>query len=262
MTSAAIARAGIRAGRWRGSTAGVAPGYAQANLVVVTRDLAEDFHRFCEVNPKPCPLIEAVEPGSREPVRSAPGADLGTDLPGYRVFRRGHEPENRDDILDLWSDDHTAFLLGCSHTFEHALAAAGFALPHLATGRAVAMYRTSIMVSPVGPFDGRMVVSMRWIAEDRVDEAAAISGRYPNAHGAPVHIGDPAAIGIRDLAVPDYGDAWAGGPGEVPVFWACGVTPQAIAVDAGIDFMITHAPGRMLITDLPECATSTKRRPR
>jgi uncharacterized protein YcsI (UPF0317 family) len=255
MTPAAIARAGIRAGRWRGSTAGVAPGYAQANLVVVSRDLAEDFHRFCDVNPKPCPLIEAIEPGSWEPRRSAPGADLRTDVPGYRVFRPGHDPEDRDDLLDLWSDDRAAFLLGCSHTFEHALARAGFALPHLGTGRAVAMYRTSIPVNPAGPFEGPMVVSMRWIAEDRVAEAAAISGRYPKAHGAPVHIGDPAAIGIRDLARPDYGDAWTGASGEVPVFWACGVTPQAIAVDAGIDFMITHTPGRMFVTDLPEWAT-------
>jgi uncharacterized protein YcsI (UPF0317 family) len=255
MTPAAIVRAGIRAGRWRGSTAGIARGYAQANLVVVTRDLAEHFHRFCELNPKPCPLIEAVEPGSWEPIRSAPGADLRTDLSGYRVFRRGHEPESRDDLLDLWTDDHAAFLLGCSHTFEHALASAGIALPHLRSGRTVAMYRTSIPVIQAGPFEGTMVVSMRWIPLERVEETATISGRYPSAHGAPVHVGDPAAIGIPDLARPDFGDAWDGGPGEVPVFWACGVTPQAIAVDAGIAFMITHAPGSMFVTDLPEWST-------
>jgi uncharacterized protein YcsI (UPF0317 family) len=248
-------RAEIRAGRITGTSRGMAMGFVQCNLVILPKQHLADFLLYCERNARACPVLEVGAPGDPVPHRLAPGADLRTDVPGYRVFRPGHDPEDRDDLLDLWSDDRAAFLLGCSHTFEHALARAGFALPHLGTGRAVAMYRTSIPVNPAGPFEGPMVVSMRWIAEDRVAEAAAISGRYPNAHGAPVHIGDPDAIGIRDLARPDYGDAWTGVSGEVPVFWACGVTPQAIAVDAGIDFMITHTPGRMFVTDLPEWAT-------
>jgi uncharacterized protein YcsI (UPF0317 family) len=243
-------RARIRRGEWRQPTAGLAPGCAQANLVVLPRSAAYDFLVFCQRNPKPCPLLEVTDPGNPEPSITAPGADLRTDLPRYRVHRRGHPVIEETDIRPYWRDDLVAFLLGCSFTFEGALQRAGIPVRHIDCGRNVPMYVTSIACRPAGALHGPMVVSMRPLLAAHVPQSVLITGRFPRAHGAPVHIGDPAAIGIPDLGRPDYGEPPVIEPGEETVFWACGVTPQAVAMAAGVEFMITHAPGHMFITDL------------
>jgi uncharacterized protein YcsI (UPF0317 family) len=245
------ARARMRQGEWTGSTAGIAPGVAQANLVVLPRDLAFDFLLFCTRNPKPCPLLDVTEPGSAEPRFAAAGADLRTDLPRYRVYRHGELVDEPLSIEAYWSDDLVGFLLGCSFTFEHVMLEAGMELRHLECDCMVSMYRTSVQCRPAGVFHGPMVVSMRPIPGSRVAEAVQISSRFPAVHGAPVQIGAPEAIGISDLAAPDWGDAVPIYPGEVPVFWACGVTPQAVAMAAKPPLMITHAPGHMFVTDIP-----------
>ena len=243
-------RAEIRAGRWRRPTAGLAAGYVQANLVVVPEAHAGDFRLFCDRNPGPCPLLDLTAPGDPVPRAAAPDADLRTDVPLYRVYRDGELVEEPPDLLGLWRDDLVAFLLGCSFTFEEALQRAGLPLRHLERGSNVSMYVTNRMCAPAGPFAGPMVVSMRPFPRADLTRVAAITARYPFAHGAPVHAGDPSALGIRDLAHPDYGDALPIEQGEVPVFWACGVTPQAVATRARLPLMITHAPGHMFLTDL------------
>jgi uncharacterized protein YcsI (UPF0317 family) len=245
-------RAAIRAGDWTRPTAGLAPQRVQANLVVLPAAYAYDFLRFCVANPKPCPVLEVTEAGSSEPALSAPGADLRTDVPLYSVFRHGEVVEEVREIGALWRDDLVSFVIGCSFTFERALTAAGLSLRHVEEGVNVPMYRTSIACRPAGPFSGPMVVSMRPFAPAQALRAAQVTSRYPMAHGAPVHVGDPGAIGIADLERPDYGDAVSIRDGELPVFWACGVTPQATAAAARPELMITHAPGHMLITDLRE----------
>jgi uncharacterized protein YcsI (UPF0317 family) len=249
-------RADIRRGTWRGVTAGLAPGYVQANLAILPSESAYDFLLFCQRNPRPCPLIEVTDRGSPEPTGVAPGADLRTDLPKYRVYRDGLLAEEVTDIARVWRDDLVAFLLGCSFTFEWALLDAGIRLHHIERGTNVAMYRTSVECRPAGRFHGPMVVSMRPIPSGQVAKAVTVTARFPNAHGAPVQIGDPAALGIDDLARPDWGDAPGFAPGDVPVFWACGVTPQAVALASKPPFMITHSPGHMFITDLPNTALS------
>ena len=242
-------RALIRSGEWRGVTAGFAPGRVQANLVILPRDLAFDFLLFCQRNPKPCPVLEVLELGQAEPRLSAPGADLRTDLPRYRVFREGEMAGEEEDVRGLWRDDLVSFLLGCSFSFEAALMNAGIPLRHVEQGKNVSMYVTSVATAPSGIFSGPMVVSMRPIRQSQVVRAVQVTSRFPSVHGAPVHIGDPSAIGIRDIARPDYGDPTEIREGEVPVFWACGVTPQAVALQSKPRFMITHSPGHMFITD-------------
>lgn len=251
MHSPADLRAAARRNAWRGTTAGHCPEFQQANLVIVPAEAAVEFAAFCTRNPKPCPLLEMTLPGDPRPRRSAPQADLRTDLPGYRVYRRGELVEQRSDIVALWRDDLVAFLLGCSFTFEHALVAAGVPLRNIERGCLVSMYRSNLPCLPAGRFQGPTVVSMRPIPAAQVERVCELSARYPHAHGAPVHVGDPAAIGIADLARPDYGDAVPVLPGEAPIFWACGVTPQAVAVQAGIELLIAHEPGQMFVTDLP-----------
>jgi uncharacterized protein YcsI (UPF0317 family) len=243
-------RAAIRAGDWTAPTAGLAPGRVQANLVVLPQRDAYDFLRFCVANPRPCPVLEVTEAGSPEPVQSAPGADLRSDVPGYRIFREGELVDEVHDIRALWRDDLVAFLIGCSFTFERALLAAGLPVRHVEEGVNVPMYRTSITCQPAGAFSGPMVVSMRPFAPAQALRAVQVTSRYPAVHGAPVHLGDPEAIGIRALERPDYGDPVTIRDGEVPVFWACGVTPQAAAAAARPELMITHAPGHMFVTDL------------
>ncbi len=240
-----------RSGELTGPTPGLAPGYVQANLVVVPRDYAYDFLLFCQRNPRPCPLIEVTDVGSPEPVGVAPGADLRTDIPRYRIYKDGVLADEVTDVTPYWRDDLVAFLLGCSFTFEWALLEAGIQLWHVEHGKNVAMWRTSIACRPAGGFHGPMVVSMRPIRGGDVAKAVTASARFPNAHGAPIHIGDPAAIGIEDVAKPRWGAAQHFAPGDVPVFWACGVTPQAVALASKPPFMITHSPGPMFITDLP-----------
>jgi uncharacterized protein YcsI (UPF0317 family) len=251
MTSAADVRATARRGAWRGTTAGHCPAYQQANLVILPHEAAVEFAAFCTRNPTPCPLIEITPPGDPEPARSAPGADLRTDLPGYRIYRRGELTEQRGDIRDLWREDLVAFLLGCSFTFEHALIDAGILVRNVERGTMVSMFVSNLACMPAGRFHGPMVVSMRPIPAAQIELAYELSARYPHAHGAPVHVGDPEAIGITDLSRPDYGEPVPIRVNEVPVFWGCGVTPQAVAVEARVDLMITHEPAQMFVTDLP-----------
>ena len=252
-TPSAIRRA-IRDGKLTGVTAGLGRNFVQANLAVLPRAQAYDFLLFCQRNPKPCPLIEVCDAGSPEPVAVAPGADLRTDIPGYRIYEHGTLVAEVSDLRSVWREDLVAFLLGCSFTFEWALLEAGVKLWHIEHGKGVAMYRTAIACRAAGVFHGPMVVSMRPIRAGDVAKAVTVSARFPGAHGAPVHIGNPEAIGIARLDQPDYGDVQPLAEGDVPVFWACGVTPQAVALAARPPLMITHSPGHMFITDLPNSA--------
>jgi len=242
-------REACRAGRFTRPTAGLCDGFVQANLMAVPAEAAFDFLLFCQRNPKPCPVVEVVEAGRVEPA-CAPGADLRTDVPRYRVYREGRLAEERTEVRDLWRDDLVAFLIGCSFSFEEALAAAGVPLRHVEARSNVPMYRTSRPAAPAGRFRGPLVVSMRPIPAALVPLAVQVTARYEKVHGAPVHAGAPEALGIADLGRPDWGDPVEIRPGELPVFWACGVTPQAAALASGIPFCITHAPGHMFATDL------------
>jgi uncharacterized protein YcsI (UPF0317 family) len=233
-----------------GPTPGLAPGYVQANLVVVPRALAFDFLLFCERNPRPCPLLDVTDPGCLEPTTVAPGADVRTDVPRYCAYRYGELIEEPFDLRSWWRDDLVSFLLGCSFTFENALLQAGLPVRHVEQGRNVPMYRTRVACRSAGAFRGPLVVSMRPMTPAQADQAAAICSRLPKAHGAPVHVGDPGAIGIKDLDRPDFGDAVEVRPGEMPVFWACGVTPQAVAMASRPPLLLTHKPGHMFLTDL------------
>jgi uncharacterized protein YcsI (UPF0317 family) len=243
-------RALIRAGTWTGNTAGLAAGYAQANLVIIPKKLAFDFLLFCQRNPKPCPVLEVMEPGVWTTGITADGADIRTDLPAYNVYERGRLTATVGDITSLWRNDLVSFLLGCSYSFEEALVRARVPVRHMEEGKNVPMYITNMACMPAGAFKGPVVVSMRPVPHRLVARAVQVTARYPRVHGAPVHIGDPAAIGIRDLASPDFGDAVSVRPGETPVFWACGVTPQAVAMEVKPPLCITHAPGHMFITDV------------
>ncbi len=244
-------RRAIREGRFRGPTAGYGLGCLQGNLAILPAAQAGDFLRFCVNNPKPCPLIGVSQAGS--PHIPALGADLDirTDLAGYRVFEGGSDAyRSVPDLLDVWRDDLVTFVLGCSFSFEDAILRAGIRLAHVEAGRNVPMYVTSLQTAPSGPFGGPVVVSMRAFSAADAIQAILLSDRYRLAHGSPVHFGDPAEIGIADLAKPDFGDAPDLRPGEVPVFWACGVTPQMAIRQARPEIAITHEPGHMLVTDL------------
>jgi uncharacterized protein YcsI (UPF0317 family) len=248
-----VLREAIRAGHVTGHTAGMSRGFVQTNLVILPAADAADFAEFCRLNNRACPLVEQTSPGSPEPARSAPGADLRTDTPRYRVFRSGvadaHAPT---DVRELWRDDFVGFLLGCSFTFEAALEAAGLTPRHLSEGRNVPMFRTSVPCAPAGRFAGPLVVSMRPYRMDQIEQVVEITGRYPEMHGAPIHIGDPAAFGIADVNRPDFGDAVTVHDDEIPVFWACGVTPQLALLAAKPEIAITHSPGCMFVTDWKE----------
>lgn len=251
--SPAAVRALIRDGRLTGPTSGLCLGHLQANLAILPAESAAEFRAFCEANNRPMPLVDVTAAGDPEPVHVAPGADLRTDLPRYRVYRRGEVAAEVTDIRDLWQDDFVGFLLGCSFSAEHRLLEAGVRLRHLEAGRNVPMFVTSVRCSPAGRFHGPMVVSMRPIRRDQVELATRVTAELPLAHGAPVHVGEPEQLGIRDLARPDFGDAVTPEEGEVPVFWACGVTPQAVLMEVKPALAITHAPGHMFIADTPEC---------
>jgi uncharacterized protein YcsI (UPF0317 family) len=239
----------IREGQWHRPTSGLAPGYAQANLAIVPRELAYDFLLFCQRNPQPCPLLEVLDVGDPEPQELAPGADIRTDIPRYRVYRQGTLVDEVDDIIAYWRDDLVSFLLGCSFTFEHPLLDAGIGIRHMELGVNVPMFVTNRPCKAAGVFQGPMVVSMRPIPYAQVARAVQITSRFPAVHGAPVHVGDPSALGIGDPQQPDFGNAVPIAPGEVPVFWACGVTPQAVVMQVKPALAITHAPGYMFISD-------------
>lgn len=240
----------IRKGLWTSHTSGLADAHVQGNLVVLPKACADDFLLYCQRNPKPCPVLAVSDKGARNLPTLGEDIDIATDLPRYRVWRHGELVDEPTDVSRLWRDDLVSFVIGCSFSFEQALMDAGLPLRHVQQGLNVAMYRTNIPTQAAGPFSGPMVVSMRPMKADAVIRAVQITSRFPNVHGAPVHIGDPSLIGIADLARPDYGDAVEVMPDELPVFWACGVTPQAAIQQARPDFCITHAPGAMLITDL------------
>lgn len=243
-------RLAIRERRWKGPTAGLARGYAQANLVALPKSLAFDFLLFAQRNPKPAPVLDVTDPGDPVPRRVAPSADLRTDLPRYRIYKNGELWDEVEDATPYWRSDLVAFLLGCSFTFEGALLDQGLPVRHLEEGRNVPMYITNLPTVPAGIFSGPLVVTMRPFAPHQVVRAVQVTSRFPSVHGAPVHIGDPAAIGIIDLAKPDFGEAVTVRGGEIPVFWACGVTTQAVIMKVKPEFVITHAPGHMFITDV------------
>ena len=244
------ARAAIRAGRHTTHTSGLARDHVQGNVVILPQALAGDFLLYCQRNPKPCPLLAVSQPG--DPMLPALGADIDIrrDVPRYRVWRHGELVDEPTDLRALWRDDLVTFVIGCSFSFEQALLDDGLSLRHVDQHRNVAMYRSNIATAAAGPFHGPMVVSMRPLRAQAAIRAIQVTSRFPDVHGAPVHLGDPALIGIADLSRPDYGDAVDVMPDELPVFWACGVTPQAAITQARPDFCITHAPGAMLITDL------------
>ena len=240
-----------RSGEFAQPTSGAAPDIVQTNVAILPKEFAFHFLVFCQRNPKPCPVIEVLEPGQVEATLSAPGSDIRSDVPLYRVYRKGELVDEPLNIDDYWRDDLVAFLLGCSFTFEHALIRNGVNLPYYGTDKNVAMYKTNIETAPAGPFKGPMVVTHRWIPRDKVVRAVQATSRFPAVHGAPVHIGDPLEIGIENLSSPDFGDAWQPeAVDDVSMFWACGVTPQAVAMASKPELMITHAPGYMFVTDL------------
>jgi uncharacterized protein YcsI (UPF0317 family) len=232
-------------------TTGWAPGFTQANLVVLPREWAFDMLLFGQRNPQPVPLLDVTEPGAVS-TALAPGADLRTDLPRYRVWRDGELVDEPTDVVDLWSDDLVSFLIGCSFSFETALLDAGVPVRNIEQGRNVSMYRTTVECRPAGRLSGPLVVSMRPIPAAEVVTAVQVTGRMPQVHGAPVHVGSPETLGIADLDRPDFGDLVDARPGDVPVFWACGVTPQAALIASRPPFAITHAPGFMFVTDVPD----------
>jgi uncharacterized protein YcsI (UPF0317 family) len=248
--SAATARRAIPAGEFTGQTSGLAEGHVQGNVVILPKSLAHDFLHFCQRNPKPCPLLAVSEAGSAALPSLGADLDIRTDVPRYRVWRDGELVAEPTDIRELWRGDLVTFVIGCSFSFEQALMEAGLPVRHIEQGRNVPMYRTNIATAEAGPFGGPLVVTMRPMPAAAAIRAIQVTSRFPDVHGAPVHLGDPALIGIRDLAKPDYGDAVDVYPDEIPVFWACGVTPQAAIEQARPEFCITHAPGAMLVTDL------------
>lgn len=241
------ARAHFRAGA-SAPTAGWARGHTQANLISVPADWAYDMLLFCQRNPKPCPVLDVTDAGSwTTPL--APDADLRTDLPRYRVWRDGELADEPTDVVDVWRADLVTFLIGCSFTFEWALAGAGVPLRHIEQGRNVPMYVTTRACRPAGRLHGPMVVSMRPVPQHALEAAVRESSLMPAVHGGPVHLGPPGALGIDDLDAPDFGDPVDREPGDIPVFWACGVTPQAAVMASRPPFAITHAPGHMFVTD-------------
>lgn len=245
-------REAVRAGVITGPTAGYAMGYAQANLAILKKEHAFDFLLFAQRNPKACPILDVIEPGSVSPSRIAKNADIRTDIPKYRIYKHGELVEEVSDLNDYWSDDFVCFLIGCSFSFENALMNNDIDVRHISEGCNVPMFKTNIATEKAGIFEGPTVVSMRPIPEAEVVRAVQVTSRFPSVHGAPLHIGNPASIGIQDVTKPDFGDAVPIREGEVPVFWACGVTPQAIAMHVKPDLMITHAPGHMFVTDVKD----------
>ncbi|MGH6670563.1 MAG: putative hydro-lyase [Xanthobacteraceae bacterium] len=243
------ARLTIRRGQHAGPTSGLAPGYVQANLAILPHALAEDFSRFCRLNPKPCPLIGTSAPGDWRLPELGEDLDIRTDLPRYRVWREGAVVDEPNDLMRWWRDDLVVFAIGCSFSFEQALIEDGIELRHFTCNCTVPMYRTSIETSPAGPFHGPVVVSMRPMKPKDAIRAVQITTRFPSVHGAPLHLAKPDAIGIKDIAKPDWGDAVPIHADEIPVFWACGVTPQSVIMSVKPDFCITHYPGAMLVTD-------------
>jgi Uncharacterized conserved protein len=249
-TAPAEARKLIRERKIAFNTSGMCAGFAQANLVVLPKALAYDFLLFTQRNPKSCPVLEVTDPGSRELRFIAKDADIARDIPKYRIYKKGVLEGEYADVSKFWRDDFVSFLIGCSFSFESELLEAGVPVRHIEEGKNVPMYRTSIETVPAGIFNGKMVVSMRPIPDDLVVKAVTVTASMPRVHGSPIWIGDPGAIGIKDINRPDFGDAVTINKGETPVFWCCGVTPQSVAMNVKPEIVITHSPGHMFITDI------------
>lgn len=249
MQTVAEIRKKIREGIITSPTAGMAPGHVQANLAIVNKDFAYDFLLFAQRNPKPCPILDVTDVGSAVPKIMAPDADIRFDLPRYFVYKNGEKIDELTSIEKIWQDDFVAFLIGCSFSFETAMINAGLPVRHIEKNKNVPMYTTNIACLPAGKFHGNMVCSMRPLKPADAIRAVQVTSRFPAVHGAPVHLGDPAAIGVEDVNKPDFGDTPDINEGEIPVFWACGVTPQAVAMASKPPLMITHAPGHMFICD-------------
>jgi uncharacterized protein YcsI (UPF0317 family) len=240
----------VRRSEITGHTSGLAAGCVQGNVVILPQALAADFLRFCQLNPKPCPVLAVGAPGDPALPSLGTDIDMRSDVPRYRVFRKGELVEEPTDIGHLWRDDLVTFILGCSYSFEWALLEDGLTMHHMTLGKNVPMFRTNVQTAPAGPFHGPLVVSMRSFKPADAIRAVQITSRFPGVHGAPVHIGLPQQIGIHDIGKPDWGDTVDVPADELPLFWACGVTPQAVVAEAKPEFCITHAPGSMLVTDL------------
>ena len=244
-------RAAARQGLWQAPTAGLANGYVQANLAILPASVADDFLKFCLANPKPCPLLAfATSPGQTRFELAGKALDIRTDAPRYNVFRQGILTDTVSELSAYWRDDMVSFLIGCSFSFEEALQQGGIELRHQTEQKNVPMYNTNLQLTQVGPFAGTMVVSMRPMRAADAIRAIQICSRFPTVHGAPVHLGDPSLIGITNIQAPDYGDAVRMAADEIPVFWACGVTPQVAIKNAKADLAFSHSPGCMLVTDL------------
>ncbi|MCI8934857.1 MAG: putative hydro-lyase [Clostridiaceae bacterium] len=244
-------RRAIRQGKYQGPTAGLCMGFAQCNLIALPKSLAYDFLLFAQRNSRACPVLEVSDAGSRRLEWLAQDLDLARDFPRYRLYENGELTGEYTDAEALWRPDLVSFLIGCSFSFEGALLEAGLPVRHIEQGRNVPMYRTNLPCRPAGVFHGNMVVSMRPMTPAQAIRAANVTAAMPRVHGAPIHWGDPATIGIQEIDRPDYGDAVDQKPGEIPVFWPCGVTPQNVVTQAKPPFAITHSPGHMLITDIP-----------
>lgn len=241
-----------RQGAFHFPTPGIACGYLQANLVILPRKLAFDFLVFCTRNPKPCPILDVTEVGNPEPEIVAAGADLRTDLPRYHIFENGELLEEVADVSDLWQNDFVGFLVGCSFSFEAALMDEGIPVRHIEEGKNVPMYKTNIACNSAGAFSAPLVVSMRPLSPADIVRAVQITSRFPKAHGTPIHFGSPEEIGITNIDAPDFGEAVTIQEGEIPVFWACGVTTQTAILQAKPEIAITHAPGYMFVTDIKD----------
>ena len=250
LSDAHQARLDARSGRITGPTANLAPGHVQANLAILPNALASDFLRFCQRNPKSCPLLAVSEPGDPSLPELGIDIDIRSDIPRYRVWQNGVLVDEPTDVHSVWRDDLVSFLIGCSFSFEEAMLDNGLPVRHIEQGCNVPMYRTNIPTNPAGVFSGPMVVSMRPMKAAEAIRAIQVTSRFPSVHGAPVHFGNPAQIGIADINRPEYGDSVDIGEDEIPVFWACGVTPQSVVAAVRPEFCITHAPGHMLVTDL------------
>lgn len=257
LTTPDAIRALIRSGEYSANTSGLAPGFVQANLVILGQSYAYDFLRFCQLNPQACPLLGQTDAGAVTLDALAKNLDLRSDLPRYRVFKHGQLVSEPTDVSDIWRDDLVSFLIGCSFSFEEALLADDIDVRNITENKNVPMYVTNIPCQSAGPFAGNMVVSMRPMTPKDAIRAIQICSRYPKVHGAPVHFGDPQAIGIADINTPEFGDAVTIKDGEVPVFWACGVTPQVAISNARPDFCITHSPGHMLVLDIKNTSLAT-----
>jgi uncharacterized protein YcsI (UPF0317 family) len=242
-------RALIRSGQWTSPTTGLAPGYVQANLVMLPREEAFNFLLFCIRNPKPCPILDVLDPGQVEPSIAA-GADLRLDLPRYNLFEQGQLKAEVENVVDIFDEEMVSFLLGCSFSFENGLLAAGIPVRNLEEGKNVSMYITNRTCAPAGPFSAPLVVTMRPMKPEEAVRAAQVTTRFHLTHGAPIHLGSPEDIGIEDLGRPDFGDPVTILPDEIPVFWACGVTAMLAATSTPLPLVITHAPGHMFISDL------------